>query len=168
MKSGVAPIAAVAACLALAGCATYQPVPAGYGGPVVTVTDSVISEDNSKAQFFVLEEVDGHPIETSFGATAQASRGRGFALSLRLIERQLPVRPVKVKLYAGHTTGAPIHAVFSQLAGTFFSVEGIVDFSPALEHHYVVKGELKKQGSSVWIEDAETGQLVTEKVVKPN
>jgi hypothetical protein len=44
-------------------------------------------------------------------------------------------------------------------------VDGVVDFNPTPEGIYVVKGELKKEGSSVWIEDVKTGQIVTEKVV---
>lgn len=73
---------------------------------------------------------------------------------------------MKVKLLASHTTGAPIQTLFSQVAGTFFSVEGTVDFNPQPNGSYVVKGELKNEGSAVWIEDANTNQPVTEKVVK--
>jgi len=71
---------------------------------------------------------------------------------------------MKVKIKAGHSTGAPIHAIASQLAGTFFSVEGITDFTPLSGGEYLVKGNLTKEGSVVWIEDARTGQLMTEKL----
>ena len=73
---------------------------------------------------------------------------------------------MKVHLKGSHTTGAPIAAMISQAAGTFYSVEGTVEFSPQPGGQYLVKGELGKEASSVWIEDAYTGQLVTEKVVK--
>lgn len=159
-------LATMALTLALASCATYQPVPADYTGPVATVSDSGFSESGSKAQLFVLEEVDGNQISNSFIASANASHGRGFALTTNFVQRQVPAKAMKVKLHAGHTTGAPIQAIFSQVAGTFFSVEGVVDFTPAPGGSYVVKGELKKQGSSVWIEDANTNQPVTQKVTK--
>jgi len=150
----------------LAGCAAFKPVPDGYIGPVATVADSGFSEDGSKAQLFVLAQVDGNKVANSFGASAQASYGQGFKLNTRFVERQVPAKSMKVALLGSHTTGAPIQALFSQAAGTFYSVEGTVDFNPKADGKYVVKGELKKEGSSVWIEDSETHQPVTEKIVK--
>ncbi|MEO7886765.1 MAG: hypothetical protein ABI893_07295 [Polaromonas sp.] len=152
--------------VALSGCASYKPVPEGYTGPVATVSDSGFAEDSRKAQLFVIDGVDGNRIANSFGASAGASYGRGFALTTSIVERQVPAKPMKVALRASHTTAAPIHAIASQMAGTFFSVEGVVDFTPQPNGKYVVKGELKKESSSVWIEDAETQLPVTEKVVK--
>ena len=151
---------------ALAGCANYKPVPEGYAGPVATISDSGIAEDGSKAQMFVVDQVDGNRIWNSFNASAQASSGQGFRLNARFIDRKVPAKPMKIGLKASHTTGAPIQALLSQAAGTFFSVEGVVDFSPKPNGRYVVKGELKKEGSSVWIEDVETKQAVTERVTK--
>lgn len=150
----------------LSGCANYKPVPEGYTGPVATVADSGFAEDGSKAQLFVLDGVDGNRIANSFGASASASHGRGFALTTSIVERQVPAKPMKVSLRASHTTAAPIQAIASQMAGTFFSVDGVVDFTPQPNGKYVVKGDLKKESSSVWIEDANTQQPVTEKVVK--
>lgn len=68
-------------------------------------------------------------------------------------------------LVGTHETGAPIHALFSMARGTFFSVEGVIQFTPAGGGDYVVKGELGKASSAVWIEDAVTGRRVTEKIV---
>ena len=158
--------ASVVLALSLFGCAAYQPVPEGYGGPVAKVADSGFAEDGTKAQLFVLSAVDGNRIPTSFAASANASYGRGFSLTTRFVERNVPAKPMKVTLFASHTTGAPIQAILSQAAGTFYSVEGVVAFAPEGGKNYVVKGELKKEGSSVWIEDADTLQPVTEKVVK--
>lgn len=150
----------------LIGCASYQPVPEGYTGATAVVADSGMSEDGTRARMFVLAEVDGNRISSSLGASAQASQGRGFALSTVFIERKLPARPMKVKLLGTHTTAAPIQAMASQMAGTWYSVEGIVDFRPEPGGSYVVKGELSKTSSSVWIEDANTRQIVTEKIIK--
>jgi len=151
---------------ALSGCATYNPIPEGYTGPVATVTDSGGAEDGSKAKLFALMDIDGNRIMNSFWASANASHGRGFALTVVISERQVPAKPMKAMLKASHTTAAPIHAIASRMAGTFFSVEGVVDFSPRSGGRYVVRGELNKGGSTVWIEDAETGQPVTQKVVE--
>ncbi len=157
-------LAGVAAIFFLYGCATYNPVPDGYAGPVATIADSGFAESGSKAQMFVVAEVDGNAIRNSIGASASASYGQGFSLTTRFISRPVPAKPMKLTLRGTHTTAAPIHAIFSQAAGTYFSVEGVVDFTPAPDGNYVVKGELKKDGSSVWLEDRATGASVTAKI----
>lgn len=149
-----------------AGCSTYQPVPEGYKGATATISDSGRAEDASKAQLFALTEIEGNRIMNSFWASSNASYGKGFALTVVISERQVPSRPMKVALRGSHTTAAPIHAIASKMAGSFHSVEGVVDFTPKPNGRYVVKGDLKKDMSSVWIEDAETGQIVTEKIVQ--
>jgi hypothetical protein len=150
----------------LTGCAAYKPVPEGYTGPIATVADSGHAEDRTKAQLFALTDIDGNRIMDSFWASANASHGRGFALTVVISKRQVPAKPMKATLMASHTTAAPIQAIAGKMAGTFYSVEGTVDFMPKANGRYVVRGELKKTGSSVWIEDADTGQPVTEKVVE--
>ena len=156
----------LATVLALAGCASVEPVPAGYTGPTASVRDTGFAEDGSKAQIFALVEIDGNRTPNSFGATANASHGRGAALTTVFTERAVQAKPMKVTLRGSHATGMPIHAMASQMAGTFFSVEGTVDFSPRPGAKYVVKGELKKEKSAVWIEDEATGVAATAKVSK--
>jgi hypothetical protein len=154
------------ATFALVGCASYQPVPAGYTGPTATLRDSGFSEDSTKAQIFALVAIDGNRTPNAFGASANASHGRGASLTTVFTERAVQARPMKVTLSGSHATGMPIHAMASQMAGTFFSVEGTVDFAPQPGGRYVVKGELKKEKSAVWIEDEATGQPATAKVSK--
>lgn len=151
--------------LTLTGCATYQPVAPDYSGPVATVSDSGFSESRTTAQIFVLSQINGNRIADSFHASAAASYGQGFALTTRYVERPVPATPMKVVLRGSHATGAPIQALVSQASGTFFSVEGTVDFSPHPGGKYIVKGELKKEGSSIWIEDSSTQKPVTQKVL---
>lgn len=157
---------ATIAILFLAGCASYKPVPEGYAGPVATISDTGSSEDATKAQIFALVSVDGNPVPNSFGASRQASFNQGPFLNLRVVDRQVPAQPMKVKIRASHATGAPIHEIASRAAGTFYAVEGEVDFKPEPNGRYLVKGELARKASSVWIEDAETNRRVTEKVVE--
>lgn len=148
----------------LSGCAAKKLVPDDFTGPTAMVSDSGSQESGTKGRLFVLSEVDGEWIQSSIGATRSASEGRGFALTLRFVERRTPIRPMKVKLWGTHITGAPIHAIFSQLSGDFQSVEGVVDFTPVEGGSYLVNGELLPTGSSVWIEDRKTGVPVTEKI----
>ena len=151
----------------LAGCATVsKPVPEDYKGPVVEVADTGKQEDGSKGQFFVLEEIDGKRIENAVYESRAASYGKGATLTSRYTVRNVPTRPMQVKLVGTHQTGAPIHEIASKMAGTFFRVEGVVEFKPAEGNRYQVTGELTKEKSCVWIADAMTKQPSTEKVCK--
>lgn len=152
----------------LAGCATYKPVPENYTGPTATVIDSGKSEDSSKAQIFALTEIEGHRVLDSFDASRQASRGLGALLRLELTERQVPAQAMKVKIRGSHATGAPIHALTSRAMGTFFEVEGVVEFNPQADKRYKVVGTLSKVGSAVWIEEEDTHQPVTQKISTPH
>jgi len=154
----------VTVALFLSACQTHQPVPEGYAGPTATLSDSGIGVSGAKAQLFVAQEIDGNKIVDSFGASASASQGQGFRLYLQVISRKLPVRQLKVKLYGGVATGAPIYALFDQLTGSVQSVDGIVDFTPVAGAAYTVKGDLRDTGSSIWIEDDATHQPVTNKI----
>ena len=69
-----------------------------------------------------------------------------------------------MKLIGTHQTAAPIHEIASRMAGTFFSVEGVVDFNPVEGRGYEITGDLKKDKSCVWIADVESKQPVTEQV----
>jgi hypothetical protein len=71
--------------------------------------------------------------------------------------------PTKVKLVGTHQTAAPIHEMASRMAGSFFSVEGVVDFKPVEGRKYIVTGELKKDRSCVWIQEDGVSQPTTEK-----
>ncbi len=162
MKTALIAIVAIAV---LTGCATVtNPVPSDYKGPVVLLADTGMREDGSKARFFAALEIDGNSIENAIRETRIASHGQGFALSARYTNRPVPVRPMKVKLIGTHQTAAPIHEIASRMAGTFFSVDGVVDFKPAEGRRYEVTGELAKERSCVWIADVESKSAVTDKV----
>jgi hypothetical protein len=150
--------------LVVAGCASYEPVPKDYVGPFAIVKDTGVSEDSSKAQFFALTTVDGQGIANAFSESARASAGRGATLVVVYPWRKLPVRRMTLGLLGSHATGAPIHAMASRVAGTFFSTEGVVEFTPKAEAFYSVKGELAKGRSCVWLEEDLSGLPVTEKV----
>jgi len=152
--------------LSLGGCATYEPVPKDYTGPTAVVGDTGLAEDGTKAQMFALMEIDGNRVGNAFSASAYASSGHGASLTTVFPERKVPVRPMKVVIRGSHATGAPIQTLASQLAGTFFAVEGTVEFKPEADHVYKVKGQLAKEKSSVWIEDEQTGKPVTAVISK--
>lgn len=151
--------------LLLGACATVSPpVPEGYKGPTVQLSDSGFSESSGKGGFFSATALDGREVQNSLRETREASYGQGFSLSSRYTSRRVPVTPMKVKLVGTHQTAAPIHEMAARMAGTFFSVEGIADFKPTEGRSYVVTGELKKEQSCIWIMDSETKQPASEKI----
>lgn len=166
MKNLLSPLllASLLAATSLTGCASYKPIPENYTGPIATVSDSGKTEDGSKAQIFALTAIDGNGIQDSFLTTRQASHGKGMNIRLEVTERLIPAQAMKVKLRGSHITAMPIHEFASRAMGTFFEVEGVVDFSPQADKRYRVVGTLSKADSAVWIEDEVTRQPVTAKV----
>jgi hypothetical protein len=140
----------------LSGCATFNPLPEGYSGATATLADSFIQEDGTKGQFYAIEAYNGNNINNAIIETREASYGHGLSLYARGAQRLIPAKPFRAKIVGTHQTGAPIHEITSRLAGTFFSVEGEIDFSPAPGGIYTVKGQLSKEISAVWIEDDAT------------
>ena len=122
-----------------------------------------LAVDDANAQGLT---IDGKKIKDTFQASHGASFGQGFNLNLEVTKRPVPARPMQVKIRGSHITGAPIQEIASRAAGTFFSVEGVVAFDPKPDMRYIVKGILQKNGSSVWIEEESSGQVVTDKVVE--
>ncbi|MBC7917058.1 MAG: hypothetical protein H7Y28_04520 [Rhodoferax sp.] len=155
-------VVSIAIGLMLGGCATklVNPTPESYNGPRAKIYDSMMNVDSSKGDFCVLETLNGDRIANSIGETLDRGRGRGLTLAPWITDRRIPSLPVKAGLRCETVHAAPILA----LVGKVRSVSGVVDFSPKDEGRYVVKGELKESGSSVWIEDKDSGEAVTAKV----
>ena len=149
----------------LAGCATVSsPVPADYKGSVATVADTGTQEDGTKGQFFVMTEIDGRSITNAIRESRAASYNKGFSLTSRYTIRSVPATQMKVKLVGTHQTAAPIQEIVGRAAGTFFSVEGVVNFTPSEGKKYFVTGQLTKERSCVWIQEEGSSQAATEKI----
>jgi hypothetical protein len=146
----------------LSACATYQPlVPAQYSGPTAVIGEDGHYEDASKGQLFYVEAVDGVQVESGLILTRRATYGMGSRVILKYGVHRVPAKPLKIKLVGTHVTGAPIHEMASKVAGTFFSVEGEVAFTPQADGAYFVTGTLEKGRSSVWIADVKTKERVS-------
>jgi hypothetical protein len=149
----------------LPACATVSsPVPEGYKGAVVQLSDTGYQESGGKGAFFAALAVDEKDIDNAIRRSRLASQNHGFALTMRYKTRDLPVSPMKVRITGTHQTAAPIHELAARATGSFCSVEGVVDFKPVEGRSYVVTGELKKSASCAWIADEQSLAPVTEKV----
>jgi hypothetical protein len=148
--------------LNMSGCTTYAPsIPANYAGPTAYLDDSTVVHSGSKADFFVVEQVDGANVDNALIRTLRGDQGRGMSMTPRFASRQLIAeRPLKVLVKARTHYAAPILA----LTGTVFQVKGTVEFTPKANAQYVVKGELGETYSAVWIEDVATNTTVGQKV----
>ncbi|MCO5118150.1 MAG: hypothetical protein M9951_00750 [Burkholderiaceae bacterium] len=147
-----------------AGCASYQAVPDDYAGPTATLVDSAFQDVGNKGRIFAVTAIDGNPIYDAFDDSSNKSSGRGFMLTLGHAYRKVPIRPMKLTLTGSHYTAAPIQTIFNQLKGAHHSVEGTIDFTPEPDRRYVVRGELGPEGSSVWLVDERTLEVVSEKI----
>jgi len=158
--------AAALALLLIAGCANqaYQPVVPGSVEPTASVADTVNWVGSNRAQTFIVQSVDGHRIGNSMDASQDASRNHGAALTVPKIERQLPLRAMRITLEGRDIAAMPIAEIFGSLSGRYHSVEGEVAFTPVADHHYAVVGMLGKESSSIWIEDIDTHAPASEKV----
>jgi len=146
----------------LSGCASvYKPVPDGYTGPTATIEDSFKAVSNSEVEFFYVNKLDGHDIKNSRFASLSANAGRGMNLNPVPVERAVPAsKPLSVLIVGRTEYGAPILA----LTNTVYQIKGTIDFTPEPNKRYVVKGALAESRSSVWLEDAQTKQVIGSKV----
>lgn len=148
--------------LLLSGCVSAPaPVPPGYTGPLAAVVDTSKTVSGTKLQFFQLAAVDGRTVRTSSAATYQQNYGKGFYMEPTLESRDLPAQECLLRLEGVTHVAAPILA----FAGGMYHVEGDVKVVLEPGQRYFVKGELSKEYSAVWLEDA-AGNPVSPKVEK--
>lgn len=76
-------------------------------------------------------------------------------------KRQVPAKECKLSIQGITHVAAPILA----LGGGMYRVEGEVDVLLEEGKKYIVRGELSKEYSAVWIEDAQ-GNLISNKIEK--
>lgn len=117
--------------------------------------------DATKMDMFYLSEIDGKQVANSRAGTAVANQGNGlYPIKLALVTRPVPTVDAGFKIIARTYYAAPVQEYTSPV----YKVEGLVHFVPEAGRTYVVKGDLGKNYSGVWIEDEQTHQVVDHKV----
>ena len=150
--------------LGLAACAT-DPLPSGYSGPVAKLLDSVGDSGDtthhalySRDEYFFASAIDGKPIKDTLSATRTKSFGKGKNTDYDIINRDIPVRLITIKIEGKVSYAPPIFELTH--AGSLYSVAKVIQFEPAEGRTYIVKGKLAETGSEVWLEDMRTGEHV--------
>lgn len=149
----------------LAGCVATPPKPPIvqnliYQLPGGVIKDRVFALDGNRANFCVLLEVDGKSVPNSVDASLEAGRGKGNLLVLRILDRTIDQGLHKLTIRCQTVYAMPI---ISMLNSTHL-VQGTVEIDVKNRASYVVNGELGSTGSSVWIEDATSGEVRTSRI----
>ncbi len=148
--------------LMISGCATYAPsLPENYSGPTALVEDSAKVHSNSKADFFVVNEVDGAEIDNSMGETFRRNYGRGMSMTPYYLNRRIVAeKPLKLTVLGRTVYAAPILAFTNKV----YQIKGVVEFVPKANVNYIVRGELSQSHSSVWVEEVADNSIVGNKI----
>ena len=141
--------------LALAGCQTpVGPDPATV--PHAALASSHVDVDSDRTDVFRLLEVDGRDV---IDATDLSTK------SVEIDHKHL--------LAAGRATQLKIDALayysnpVRRLAWDSMRIKGTIEFVPAVDASYVVRGTLTPEKSTVWVEDAATHVVVGKKLSAP-
>lgn len=145
------------------GCAPTALVPADYAGPTATVVDTASGGGSDGGVFFVLAQVDGKMVRNSLDESSAASQGRGFLLTIQHVQRRVFAGKTRLKLLARVAYAAPIQEIFR--AGRIYSVQGEVEVDLKRDRRYRVNGVLDAFRREVWLEEAESGEIVGQKII---
>lgn len=149
--------------LVLAGCETPPLIPDDYDGPVARVYDTVNNVNTTNAHFYELDKVDGKRINGSIASSLSASYGQGSILTVVKESREIPAgEELSLTLLGMRRYAAP----FLEIINGSYKVHGELLFTPEVNKSYTVNGELSKEYSVIWIEDAE-GNIVSSKIERP-
>ncbi|MEK7950977.1 hypothetical protein [Luteolibacter soli] len=145
--------------LMLPSCVSYYNLPKGYTGPTATIRNSGSAQDAFKATVFEVAKIDG---KLSNSSAMQTPRGGGPVVQMG--ESQVKVaagQPLQVELSGHDQFAADGAALMYSFGGNVAKpAKATVNFTPKANATYVVKGQLAKQGSAVWLEDAASGKRV--------
>ncbi len=138
------------------GCVSFQPIPENYTGDLSLIKDTYEDISSTKVYFFELDKIDGRSVSTSSYETRVLNDGRGLLMTPVVTERQVPSSVSTLTIQGLTHYAAPILA----LKGGNYSVGGNVEVELEANTTYLVKGELSKNYSAIWLEDS-SGNVVS-------
>lgn len=148
----------------LLGCAPYGAIPKGYQGQVVTIWDNINKVSSSNAHFFELISVDGRKIATSSFDTRDRSFKIGFAMDTTPLSRDIPVNSQVLYIGGFNYLVADIFG----LSDFIYRVKGSTKVILKKGITYMVNGKVDDEYAIVWIEEENTGIIVSDIVIEGN
>jgi len=130
-------------------------------GPSATIVDTASGGGMGGGIFFVLAEYDGKQLPTALSSSRSASFGMGANLRIVSAEREVPAGKVRLKLLGRQAYAAPIQGIF---ASSPTPAEGVVEVELEAGGRYRVNGVLDSLRSEVWLERADSGQVVSARI----
>ena len=152
IKLSIPAFTVAALCVSLSSCVSYYELPEAYNGPVATIRSTSNSKNTVSIESFEVSQINGVLVQ---GGTQGTAYGAGMAASTKEHSVDLPAnQPVTVQLTGRDSFAADGAALFSALSGgTSKTVTGEFQFTPKAQT-YTVTGQLGKEASTVWLEDA--------------
>lgn len=108
--------------------------------------------------------IDGVEIPNALNRATRIGFGHGQNLMPYMIARNVEAKPTKFRVRGAFLSKAPIEALVREVRGRNQTVEGEITFAPREGRIYRLNGTLSPRGSAIWIEDFETGQIVSETI----
>lgn len=123
------------------------------------ILNTSTQHDSFKASVFKVDTING---KTSLASPMQTPRGGGPVMQTGESQVEIPAnQPVTVTLSATDQFAADGPALLYSLGGNVAKpAKETLTFTPKERTTYVVKGQLSKDGSSVWLEDQASGRRV--------
>jgi hypothetical protein len=131
---------------------------------MASIQDSAVEtgEGPGGQRFFVVRRINGKDVaKDAESASMRASRGKGNFMELVDVERPAPAGRTRLSLQGSIEHAAPIVAIFAAIAsGGSREVSGDVDVDLKPGARYRVNGAIDDLRSAIWLEDADSRQVV--------
>ncbi len=151
---GIRGLSLLSSCLALAACQALPPAAQDVASrPHARVAGSHVDADADRVSTFRVTAIDGWPVNR------EANQDPSKTLGVDLANEVAAGRSVKVAFEGLTRYRNSVRSLFWSTYG----VDGSVEFVPAADARYVVRGEIGPGGSSVWLENDATHEVVGQK-----
>lgn len=145
-------IAILLTSLALAACQGLPPQDFS-ARPHASIAGSHVDSGDDRVDTFRITALNGWPVNR------MAEQDPSRSLGVDLVNAIEPGRPVRVEFEGLARYRNSVRSLFWDT----HRVEGSVDFVPAVDTRYVVRGEIGDAGSSVWLENESRHEVVMRK-----
>lgn len=134
-------------------------------GPTAELNDRLqADEDEVNPRVFAVVAIDGVEIPNGLNAANRVGWGHGQGLLPYMLARNVEAKPRTYRLRGAFLARAPIERLIRQAKGNDQTIEGDLVFNPRPGGVYRLNGVLSPAGSAVWVEDFETGQVVSKRI----